>query len=106
MPILIERTPPTLLQGSVSLPFFRPGVVPGSDGAGIVETVGSKVQTFRPGDRLCTHLTSEMPASKSPSMADICSGLGQHVDGTLRSHGVFHETALVSMPEGLDFRVY
>lgn len=36
-------------------------------------------------------------------MADICSGLGQHVDGTLRSHGVFHETALVSMPKGLDF---
>ncbi|KAJ5132076.1 zinc-binding alcohol dehydrogenase-like protein [Penicillium atrosanguineum] len=92
-----------LATGSVPLPFFRPGVVPASDGAGIVETVGSKVQAFRPGDRVCTHLTSEMPASKTPSMADICSGLGQHVDGTLRSHGVFHETALVSMPEGLDF---
>lgn len=36
-------------------------------------------------------------------MTDICNGLGQHIDGTLRSHGVFNETALVPMPEGLDF---
>jgi NADPH:quinone reductase-like Zn-dependent oxidoreductase len=36
-------------------------------------------------------------------MADICHGLGQELDGTLQSHGVFHETALVHMPEGLDY---
>lgn len=36
-------------------------------------------------------------------MADICAGLGQQLDGTLRTSGVFHETALVPMPPSLDF---
>lgn len=36
-------------------------------------------------------------------MTDICHGLGQELDGTLQSQGVFHETALVHMPQGLDF---
>lgn len=94
--------PLTTDQGSIPLP-FRPGVIPGSDGAGIVEAVGSKVTGFRPGDRVCTHLTSQLPSSKPASMADICAGLGQQLDGTLRTHGVFHETALVPMPPSLDF---
>ena len=36
-------------------------------------------------------------------MQEICQGLGQQVDGTLRPHGVFHETELVAMPSGLNF---
>lgn len=30
------------------------GVVPGSDGAGVVDNVGSKVSRFRPGDKVVT----------------------------------------------------
>ena len=85
------------------LPFFRPGVVPASDGAGVVEKVGPKVQEFQPGDRVCTHLAPHMSASKPVSMMDVCHGLGQEVDGALRYQGVFHETALVGMPKSLDF---
>jgi NADPH:quinone reductase-like Zn-dependent oxidoreductase len=78
-------------------------VTPGSDGAGIVEAVGPKVTSFKPGDQVCTHLVSQLPASEAPSFSDINSGLGQHLDGTLRSHGKFHETALVSKPSSLDY---
>ena len=37
------------------------------------------------------------------TFADIGAGLGQHVDGTLRGHGVYHETSLVKMPDNLSF---
>jgi NADPH:quinone reductase-like Zn-dependent oxidoreductase len=90
-------------QGEFKLPYFTPGVVPGSDGAGVVEAVGSKITSFQPGDRVCTHLVSQLSASEVPSFSDINSGLGQHLDGTLRSRGRFHESALVSMPPALDF---
>ncbi|KAJ5672962.1 alcohol dehydrogenase [Penicillium longicatenatum] len=92
-----------LAKGTIPLPFFRPGVIPGSDGAGVVEKVGSSVKDFQPGDRVCTHLAPHLPPSKPASMADICHGLGQELDGTLQTHGVFHEAALVHMPEGLDY---
>lgn len=78
-------------------------MTPGSDGAGIVKAVGSQVTSFKPGDRVCTHLVSGLCASELPIFSDINSGLGQHLDGTLRSHGTFHETSLVPMPSNLDF---
>lgn len=77
--------------------------VPGSDGAGIVEGVGSKVTSFRVGDKVCTHLTCGLSETALPSFGDISAGLGQNVDGTLREHGVFHETSLVRMPTNLNF---
>lgn len=61
------------------------------------------MKSFKAGDKVCTHLVSQLPPSEVPSFSDINSGLGQHLDGTLRSHGVFHETALVSMPSTLGF---
>ncbi|OQD90841.1 hypothetical protein PENANT_c001G02154 [Penicillium antarcticum] len=92
-----------IAKGSIPLPGFTPGVVPCSDGAGIIEAVGSRVRSFKAGDKVCTHLVSRLPASEVPSFSDINSGLGQHIDGTLRSRGVFHESALVSMPPALSF---
>ncbi|PGH03635.1 hypothetical protein AJ80_08656 [Polytolypa hystricis UAMH7299] len=82
---------------------MRPNVVPGSDGAGVVEAVGSQVSTFKRGDRVCTHMTSQMPVDAPATFADINAGLGQQLDGTLREYGVFHESSLVKMPSNLDF---
>lgn len=79
--------------------------MPGSDGAGIVQAVGSSVQDFRPGDRVVTHLApklAEESGDDAPSMiADISAGLGQTFHGTLQSEGVFPETGLVRAPNGL-----
>ncbi|KAF7622723.1 hypothetical protein AFLA_010044 [Aspergillus flavus NRRL3357] len=69
---------------------IKDNIVPASDGAGVVEAVGSQVCTFKPGNRVCTHLTTHMADDTPATFADIGAGLGQHVDGTLRGHGVYH----------------
>ena len=81
----------------------RDNLVPGSDGAGVVEAVGSKVSSFRRGDYVCTHLTVGLSDAELPGFVDICAGLGHATDGTLREYGVFHETSLVKMPSNLSF---
>ncbi|PLB49812.1 GroES-like protein [Aspergillus steynii IBT 23096] len=82
---------------------IEPNVVPGSDAAGVVEDIGSSVDGFQPGDRVCTHLTSHMLDDAPATFADIGAGLGQRIHGTLRTHGVFHDTSLVKMPGNLTF---
>ncbi|KAI9930022.1 hypothetical protein MW887_011832 [Aspergillus wentii] len=91
-----------IAKGDHSL-IIKDKVVPGSDGAGVVQSVGSKVTSFQPGDEVCTHLVSEYPESEPVSLREITTGLGQHLDGTLRPYGVFHESGLVKMPSGLSF---
>ncbi|KAK1998845.1 putative alcohol dehydrogenase [Colletotrichum falcatum] len=86
---------------------IRPGVVPGSDGAGVVKAIGPSVSAFKPGDRVITHLTPRLVERSGdeelPVYPDIADGLGQAVDGTLQSEGVFPETALVPAPEALSW---
>ncbi|PYH48796.1 zinc-dependent alcohol dehydrogenase family protein [Aspergillus saccharolyticus JOP 1030-1] len=91
-----------IAKGAHSL-VIKPNVVAASDGAGIVEAVGPLVQSFQPGDRVCTYMVPHQPESEPVTFADIGAGLGQQVDGTLRPHAVYHETALVKMPASLSF---
>ncbi|KAF9895431.1 hypothetical protein FE257_000337 [Aspergillus nanangensis] len=91
-----------LATGKFGLP-IKENIVPSSDGAGVVEAVGSGVTQFQPGDKVCTHLTSNMPKDAPANFADINTGLGQIIDGTLRSYGVFPDTSLVKMPTTLTF---
>ncbi|KAI9002345.1 hypothetical protein BC832DRAFT_116142 [Gaertneriomyces semiglobifer] len=91
-----------IASGMHDLP-IKPNVVPGSDGAGTVVAVGAKVTIFKKGDKVCTHMTPHHDPSKLVGFLDISGGLGEMIDGTLRTVGVFHESALVPAPATLSF---
>ncbi|KAJ5175228.1 uncharacterized protein N7482_001105 [Penicillium canariense] len=75
-------------------------IVPGSDGAGEVVEVGSKVTEFKKGDKVATLFNQghqygdiDIPATQT--------GLGGVIDGVLREYGVFNEKGLVKAAKNL-----
>lgn len=77
-------------------------LVPGSDGAGVVEAVGSRVTHFKPGDRVVT-LFSQAHLGGPVTPRGMSSGLGGLVDGVLRQYGAFDELGVVAIPDSLSF---
>ena len=69
-------------------------LIPLSDGAGVVETVGPDVRTFVPGDRVVGSFF-ETWIGGEPSAAKMHGSLGGAVDGVLAEYRVFPEQALV-----------
>lgn len=78
------------------------GVIPGSDGAGEVLAVGSKVTRFTPGAKVLT-LFNQGHIGGSLDLQTAQTGLGGALDGTLRQHGIFNENGLVAMPSSLSY---
>lgn len=78
-------------------------MVPGSDGAGDVVAVGSKVTRFEVGDKVIT-LFNQKHIYGSLTSASIHTALGGDVDGVLREYGAFDEQGLVSMPRTLNYQ--
>ncbi|KAJ5757932.1 uncharacterized protein N7511_006626 [Penicillium nucicola] len=75
-------------------------VVPGSDGAGEVVDVGSKVVEFKKGDPVAT-LFNQGHQFGEIDLQAAQTGLGGVIDGTLREYAVFNEQGLVKAPRNL-----
>lgn len=75
-------------------------LVPCSDGAGIVESVGESVTLWKKGDRVLPIFASRW-LDGAPNMDVLRSTLGGPNDGCLANYGKFAETALVATPSHL-----
>ncbi|KAF2152407.1 NAD(P)-binding protein [Myriangium duriaei CBS 260.36] len=80
----------------------RDGVVPLSDGAGVVSAIGSKVSLFKEGDKVVTLFNQSHLAGPIDAKA-LRSGVGGVVDGAAQQYGVYDQYGLVRAPENLDF---
>ncbi|KAH6842458.1 alcohol dehydrogenase [Chaetomium sp. MPI-CAGE-AT-0009] len=79
-----------------------PNVIPGSDGAGEVVAVGSKVTRFEQGSKVVTLFNQgHYGGPLTPKV--LGTGLGGGLDGTLRQYGIFNENGLVDMPKNLNY---
>lgn len=79
-------------------------IVPGSDGAGVVEATGSGVTRFKAGDKVVPLFNQGHLAGPIDNVTAMTTGTGGSRNGTLRQYGAFDEQALVAMPESLDFK--
>jgi NADPH:quinone reductase-like Zn-dependent oxidoreductase len=75
-------------------------LIPLSDGAGVVESVGAGVTGFAPGDRV-TGSFFEGWVGGEPSEAKLRTALGGSVDGVLCEYRVWPAHALIRTPEHL-----
>ncbi|KAI9170535.1 Zinc-type alcohol dehydrogenase-like protein [Paramyrothecium foliicola] len=81
---------------------LMPDVIPGSDGAGEVVAVGSKVTRFEKGARVVT-LFNQAHYGGPLTLKVLGSALGGSIDGTLRQYGIFNENGLAEMPRNLNY---
>ncbi|MCY4164994.1 MAG: NAD(P)-dependent alcohol dehydrogenase [Gammaproteobacteria bacterium] len=75
-------------------------LIPLSDGAGVVESIGSEVTQYRPGDRVMTVFWQDWEARPvRPGVRTRSTGC--EAPGALAEIGVFPENALLPVPDGM-----
>src|SRR5688572_6551012 len=84
-------------------PRYKLPLVPGSDGAGEVVSVGPGVEDWKPGDRVMSCFALDW-ISGIPGLKQVRnSSLGGPIDGTLTEQRVFPSRSLVAIPQALSY---
>ncbi|ENH64772.1 hypothetical protein FOC1_g10001420 [Fusarium oxysporum f. sp. cubense race 1] len=84
-------------------PFPGPdALVPGSDGAGIIEAVGEAVTEWKVGDRVVANFTQEHIAGRLTRDVGLTQ-LGGETQGLLGEYFIFPKTGVVKIPDYLSF---
>lgn len=79
----------------------RAGVIPFSDGAGVVAAVGEGVDEFAPGDAVISSFYPYWQSGPADARNHRAS-LGCEIDGVLAEHALLPASALVAAPRSLD----
>jgi NADPH:quinone reductase-like Zn-dependent oxidoreductase len=97
----LNRRDVYVLKGQYPMP-PRPSVVPLSDGAGEVVSIGAAVTRFKAGDRVAATFFQRWLGGRPD--ADISSSaLGGQLDGMLSEYVCLSEEGLVGVPEGYSY---
>ncbi|KAJ5598882.1 hypothetical protein N7510_000013 [Penicillium lagena] len=99
----LTELPRSLCQGTYPRK-VKEGVVAGSDGAGEVLAVGSRVSRFKKGDHVVTAFYQDFFSGPAPTKSIADKALGGSADGTFRQFGVFDEQGLLHLPPNLNFQ--
>ncbi|KAJ5342993.1 alcohol dehydrogenase [Penicillium brevicompactum] len=84
-------------------PFPGPdALVPGSDGAGVIEEVGEGVTEWQPGDRVLANFTQDHLAGRL-TPETLLTQLGGETQGLLGEFFIFPKTGVVRIPDYLSF---
>jgi NADPH:quinone reductase-like Zn-dependent oxidoreductase len=90
-----------VVEGLYNPKMNRP-LIPLSDGAGVVESVGSRVTRMKPGDRVAgIFMQAWLDGRVDRALSQ--SAMGGAIDGVLSEFKVFHEDGLVVIPQHLSF---
>ncbi|TEB33908.1 zinc-binding alcohol dehydrogenase [Coprinellus micaceus] len=80
----------------------RENIVPCSDMAGEVVSVGIDVKDWKAGDRVCSNFSTELVAGP-PTPETVAASLGGQADGVLTQYKVFPAYSLVKIPSHLNY---
>ncbi len=97
----LNRRDVYILKGQYPMP-PRAAVVPLSDGAGEVVSVGTGVTRFRAGDRVAAAFFQRWLEGRPPADA-TASALGGQLDGMLSEYVCLSEEGLVRVPQGYSY---